>query len=66
VGNSSGDDFPYGYLIFVIIIALLFVLILPVMGFMLMDMMENRREVQISLHKIEKLRKEIENEKREK
>jgi hypothetical protein len=36
------------------------------MGFMLMDMMENRREVQISLHKIEKLRKEIENEKREK
>jgi len=43
-----------------------FVILLPVMGFMLMDINTAKQEVRYEIKKIEKLRKDIEQEKDEK
>jgi hypothetical protein len=40
-----------------------FVIILPVIGFMLLDINTTKQQVQYEVKKIEKLRKEIEQEK---
>jgi uncharacterized membrane protein YagU involved in acid resistance len=52
-----------GFLIGLIIMMFVFVILLPVMGFMLMDINTARQEVHYEIKKIEKLRKEIEQEK---
>lgn len=52
-----------GYLIGLIIMMFIFVLMLPIMGFMLLDINTARQEVRYEVKKIEKLRKEIEQEK---
>jgi hypothetical protein len=52
-----------GFLIGLIIMMFVFVLILPLLGFMLMDINTARQEVRYEVKKIEKLRKELEQEK---
>jgi len=52
-----------GFLIGLIVMMFVFVLILPLLGFMLMDINTARQEVRYEVKKIEKLRKEFEQEK---
>jgi len=46
-----------------VILALLFVLIIPVLGFMYMDIRQERILMESNIKRIEKLKKEIEAEK---
>jgi len=52
-----------GFLIGLIVMMFVFVIILPLLGFMLMDINTARQEVRYEVKKIEKLRKEFEQEK---
>jgi len=61
VGNKS--DGTWGYVITIIILALLFVLILPVLGFLYMDIQQERILIAHDLKRIEKLKKELEAQK---
>lgn len=61
MGNRSDDT--WGYVITIIVLAVLFVLILPVLGFMYMDIRQERILIAHDLKRIEKLKKEIESEK---
>ena len=57
MGNKSND---WAYVVFIIVLALLFVLILPVLGFLYMDIRQERILLQADVKRIEKLKKEIE------
>jgi len=61
VGNKS--DGTWGYVITIIILALLFVLILPIIGFLYMDIQQERILIAHDLKRIEKLKKELEAQK---
>jgi len=61
VGNKS--DGTWGYVITIIILALLFVLILPILGFLYMDIQQERILIAHDLKRIEKLKKELEAQK---
>jgi len=61
VGNKSSES--WGYVITVIILALLFVLILPVIGLLYMDIHQERILIANDLKRIEKLKKELEAQK---
>jgi hypothetical protein len=60
VGNKSND---WAYVITIIILALLFVLILPILGFLYMDIRQERILIAHDLKRIEKLKKELEAQK---
>lgn len=60
MGNKSND---WAYVITIIILALLFVLILPVLGFLYMDIRQDRILIAHDLKRIEKLKKELEAQK---
>ena len=57
MGNKSND---WAYVITIIILALLFVLILPVLGLLYMDIRQERILIQADVKRIEKLKKELE------
>jgi len=61
VGNKSSES--WGYVVTIIVLALLFVLILPVIGFIYMDIHQERILIANDLKRIEKLKKELEREK---
>ena len=61
MGNKSSES--WGYVITVIILALLFVLILPVIGLLYMDIHQERILIANDLKRIEKLKKELEAQK---
>jgi len=61
VGNKSSES--WGYVITIIILALLFVLILPVIGIMYMDVHQDRILIANDLKRIENLKKELEAQK---
>jgi hypothetical protein len=61
--DNNRQETSMGFLTGLIIMAVVFVLLLPVIGFMLMDINTARQEVRYEVKKIEKLRKEIEQEK---
>ena len=61
MGNKS--DGIWGYVITIIILAMLFVLILPVLGFLYMDIQQERILIAHDLKRIEKLKKELEAQK---
>jgi hypothetical protein len=50
----------WAYVVTIIILALLFVLILPVLGFLYMDIRQERMMIQADVKRIEKLKKELE------
>ena len=60
MGNKSND---WAYVITIIILALLFVLILPVLGLLYMDIRQERILIAHDLKRIEKLKKELEAQK---
>ena len=57
MGNKNSD---WAYVITIIILALLFVLILPVLGLLYMDVRQERILLQADIKRIEKLKKEFE------
>ena len=59
--QSSGS---FGYLLVLVLFALVFVLVLPLVGMMYMDTMVVRREAKAQMEKVEKLRKSIEDERK--
>ena len=61
MGNKSNES--WWYVITIIILALLFVLILPVIGIMYMDIHQERILISNDLKRIEKLKKELERQK---
>ncbi len=61
--NNNRQEDKMGFLIGLIVMMAVFVIMLPVIGFMLMDINTARQEVRYEVKKIEKLRKEIEQEK---
>jgi hypothetical protein len=60
VGNKNND---WAYVITIIILALLFVLVLPVLGLLYMDVRQERILLQADIKRIEKLKKEMERQK---
>ena len=50
----------WAYVVTIIILALLFVLILPVLGFLYMDIRQERMMIQADVKRMEKLKKELE------
>ena len=61
MGNKSSDT--WGYVITIIILALLIVLVLPILGFLNMDIHQERILIANDLKRIEKLKKELERQK---
>lgn len=61
MGNKSSDT--WGYVITIIILALLIVLVLPILGFLYMDIHQERILIANDLKRIEKLKKELERQK---
>ena len=61
MGNKSSDT--WGYVIIIIVLAFLFVLVLPVLGFLYMDIQQERILIAHDLKRIEKLKKELEAQK---
>lgn len=61
MGNQSGES--WGYVIAIIMLAVIFVIALPVLGFMYMDIKKESMLVESNVRKIEKLKKELEREK---
>ena len=61
MGNKSSES--WGYIVAIIVLALLFVLILPVIGIMYMDIHQERILIANDLKRIEKLKKELEAQK---
>ena len=60
VDNQSSSSGSFGYLLVLVLFALVFVLVLPLVGMMYMDTMVVRREAKAQMEKTEKLRKQIE------
>jgi hypothetical protein len=63
LGNNNRQEDKVGFLVGLIVMMFVFVIILPVIGFMLLDINTTKQQVQYEVKKIEKLRKEIEQEK---
>lgn len=61
MGTSSSES--WAYVLIIVILALLFVLIIPVLGFMYMDIRQERILMESNIKRIEKIKKEIEIEK---
>ena len=61
MGTSSSES--WAYVLIIVILALLFVLIIPVLGFMYMDIRQERILMESNIKRIEKLKKELEREK---
>lgn len=66
LANNNRQEDKMGFLIGLIIMMFVFIIMLPVMGFMLMDINTAKQEVRYEVMKNEKLRKEIEQKKDEK
>jgi len=64
VDNQSSASGSFGYLLVLVLFALVFVLVLPLVGMMYMDTMVVRREARQQMEKVEKLRKSIEDERK--
>jgi len=58
VGNKSSESWQY--VIIIIVLAFLFVLVLPVLGFLYMEIHQDRIIMESNIKRIEKLKKELE------
>ena len=61
--DNNRQETSMGFLVCLISMVLVFVLMLPVIGFMLFDINSAKQEVRYEAQKIEQLRKQIEKEK---
>ena len=64
VDNQSSASGSFEYLLVLVLFALVFVLVLPLVGMMYMDTMVVKREARQQMEKVEKLRKQIEDERK--
>ena len=60
VDNQSSSSGSFGYLFVLILFALVFVLVIPLVGMMYVDTMVVKREAKAQMEKTEKLRKQVE------
>ena len=60
VGNQSSSSGSFGYLLVLILFALVFVWVIPLVGMMYVDTMVVKREAKAQMEKVEKLRKQVE------
>jgi len=60
VDNQSQSSGSFGYLLVLVLFALVFVLVLPLVGMMYVDTMVVKREAKVQMEKVEKLRKQVE------
>ena len=58
--NQSSASGSFGYLLVLVLFALVFVLVLPLVGMMYVDTMVVKREARQQMEKVEKLRKQVE------
>ena len=64
VADQSSSSGSFGYILVLILFALVFVLVLPLVGMMYVDTMVVKREAKAQMEKTEKLRKQIEDERK--
>ena len=64
VDNQSSSSGSLGYLFVLVLFALVFVLVLPLVGMLYVDTMVVKREAKAQMEKTEKLRKQIEEERK--
>jgi len=64
VGDQSSSSGSFGYLLVLILFALVFVLMIPLVGLLYVDTMVVKREAKAQMEKTEKLRKQIEDERK--
>lgn len=64
VDNQSSSSGSIGYLLVLILFALVFVLVIPLVGMLYVDTMVVKREAKAQMEKTEKLRKQIEEERK--
>jgi uncharacterized membrane protein YciS (DUF1049 family) len=64
VDNQSSASGSLGYLLVLVLFALVFVLVLPLIGMLYMDTLVVKREARQQMEKVEKLRKQIEDERK--
>jgi len=64
VDNQSSSSGPLGYVFVLILFVIVFALIMPVIGLMYVDTMVVKREAKAQMEKTEKLRKQIEEERK--
>ena len=60
VDNQSSSLGSIGYLFVLVLFALVFVLVLPLVGMLYVDTMVVKREAKAQMEKVEKLRKQVE------
>ena len=61
MGNKSNES--WGYVIVIVVLAFLFILVLPVIGFMYMEVHQDRILMDANVKRIERLKKEMEQQK---
>ena len=60
VDDQSQSSGSFGYLLVLVLFAFVFVLILPLIGMLYVDTMVVKREAKAQMEKVEKLRKQVE------
>ena len=65
VADKSSSSGSTGYLFVLILFALVFVLVLPLVGMLYVDTMVVKREAKAQMEKTEKLRKQIEDDRKQ-
>ena len=60
VDNQSSSSGSIGYILVLILFALVFVLMIPLVGMLYVDTMVVKREAKAQMEKVEKLRKQVE------
>jgi len=64
VDNQSSSSGPLGYVFVLILFVIVFALLMPIIGLMYVDTMVVKREAKAQMEKTEKLRKQIEEERK--
>jgi len=64
VDNQSSSSGPLGYVFVLILFVIVFALLMPMIGMMYVDTMVVKREAKAQMEKTEKLRKQIEDERK--
>jgi len=64
VADQSSSSGSLGYILVLVLFALVFVLVLPLVGLMYVDTMVVKREAKAQMEKVEKLRKQVEEDAR--
>ena len=62
--DKSSSSGPLGYVFILIIFVIVFAMLLPLIGMMYVDTMVTKREAKAQMEKVEKLRKQVEDERK--